>query len=980
MGMDVLCGPGPTPEKSPRLFQRRPDGGCDDPGRPGGFRTELLARANSIVSVLTSMNAQGMICWDIEGAQDEACQYYGDPTYVDNIPEMTYTDSSGVRTCDAYFQTITAAGFRVGNCLRPQQLTTIQGTLWQCDSADPTQTLINKVQYANSHWGSSLFYVDSTSFQNVPAGNPYGYIADPDSSASVIRADYFQAVNAAYPNVILFPENQDGRDYAYAAPLDSYYHQNVMETPQPVRDEWPGAFTLLIFDGIKNQADVPALVDGVSKGDILISNCWYGGQQVTDTNTIYSQAGVIPAIQLTSPADGATMLAGGNLTMTATASAGSGDSISAVTFYLSSTTAPRSVLGTLTAAPYTFQWDNVPAGNYVLSACVTTAEGHTQYSSGSNITVLPNTGLVQWLKADSLGLTNGTPVNTWTDMSAAGNSASYFNNGCGNAPPVFTTNVINGLPVVRFTNSVLRSAGSLTGNTLTVFLVYNERQSAYGQGIMNFGGVELEDWGSSIGGLDQFGPWTDYGSVAIPSGTFGVQSFVVDGATSSVQLDGSTQLTPDMAASYEGGQEYLGSRWDTVSYAPVDFAEVIIYNSALSSSECQQVESYLLTKYGISSAACAAPIFNPVAGTYGSTQSVAISTTTGAAIIRYTTDGTTPSETNGTIYSSAVNISANTTLQAIAYEGGMADSPITSGVYTIQCAAPTFSPAAGAYGPAQSVTISTTTSGATIRYTTDGSTPSESAGTVYSSAVNISSTATLKAIAYNSGMADSSVTSGVYTINGACATPTFNPAAGAYGPAQLVTISTTTTGATIRYTTDGTTPSETNGTVYGSAVNISSTCTLQAIAYETGYSDSTVASGVYTINGACATPIFSPAAGAYGPAQSVTISTTTNGATIRYTTDGTTPSETNGTVYGSAVNISSTCTLQAIAYETGYSDSTVASGVYTINGACATPTFSPTAGTFTTSTARHHLHQHRWCDHPLYHQRHRADRDRRHGV
>ena len=65
-------------------------------------------------------------------------------------------------------------------------------------------------------------------------------------------------------------------------------------------------------------------------------------------------------------------------------------------------------------------------------------------------------------------------------------------------------------------------------------------------------------------------------------------------------------------------------------------------------------------------------------------------------------------------------------------------------------------------------------------------------------------------------------------------------------------------------------------------------------------------------------------------AQTVTLSTTTSGATIRYTTDGSTPSETNGTVYSSPVVISATTTLQAIAYLSGMLDSTVASGVYRI--------------------------------------------------
>jgi hypothetical protein len=63
------------------------------------------------------------------------------------------------------------------------------------------------------------------------------------------------------------------------------------------------------------------------------------------------------------------------------------------------------------------------------------------------------------------------------------------------------------------------------------------------------------------------------------------------------------------------------------------------------------------------------------------------------------------------------------------------------------------------------VTLTSSTSGASIRYTTDSSTPSETAGTLYSSPVSIGATATLKAIAYKSGMTDSSVTSGLYTIN-----------------------------------------------------------------------------------------------------------------------------------------------------------------------------------------------------------------------
>lgn len=78
-------------------------------------------------------------------------------------------------------------------------------------------------------------------------------------------------------------------------------------------------------------------------------------------------------------------------------------------------------------------------------------------------------------------------------------------------------------------------------------------------------------------------------------------------------------------------------------------------------------------------------------------------------------------------------------------------------------AAPTFSPAGGTYKGRQTVRISTSTAGATIRYTLDGTTPTESHGTVGTS-VSISNSTTLKALAYKSGMTDSTVTSANYTI------------------------------------------------------------------------------------------------------------------------------------------------------------------------------------------------------------------------
>ncbi len=87
---------------------------------------------------------------------------------------------------------------------------------------------------------------------------------------------------------------------------------------------------------------------------------------------------------------------------------------------------------------------------------------------------------------------------------------------------------------------------------------------------------------------------------------------------------------------------------------------------------------------------------------------------------------------------------------------------ISGGTETV--AAPVFSPAGGTYSAALNVTITSATAGATIRYTTDGSTPTGSSA-VYTGPISVTSTRTIKAIAMVPGMTNSNVTSATYTIS-----------------------------------------------------------------------------------------------------------------------------------------------------------------------------------------------------------------------
>ncbi len=449
-------------------------------------------------------------------------------------------------------------------------------------------------------------------------------------------------------------------------------------------------------------------------------------------------------------------------------------------------------------------------------------------------------------------------------------------------------------------------------------------------------------------------------------------------------------------------------------------------------------------KLGINGTATVAiPTFSPAGGTYTSAQTVSISCATSGATIRYTTNGSEPTAAS-TQYTAPISVSGTTTIKAKAFKSSMNDSATASATYTInsasQVAAPTFSPAGGTYTSAQTVTISCATSGATIRYTTDGSEPT-AASTQYAGSINVASTTTIKAKAFKSGMNESAVASAAFTINGGdegvdlgnpagapaagsishnnwdgdgvyditmdiwwgnnatswtiyendkivfsealqgnspnaqtavygvsgrtngtytyridlknrfgttstntitvnvtngstvqtVAAPVVSPAGGTYSTAQNITASCATEGATIRYTTDGTEPGE-NSAIWSGALTITDTTTIKFKAFKTGMNPSETVTAAYTIqdNSTVAAPAFSPAGGTYSSAQNVTISCATAGATIRYTTDGSTPTSSSAQ-YTGAISVTSTKTIKAIAMASGMNNSDVTTAAYTIS-------------------------------------------------
>jgi hypothetical protein len=333
--------------------------------------------------------------------------------------------------------------------------------------------------------------------------------------------------------------------------------------------------------------------------------------------------------------------------------------------------------------------------------------------------------------------------------------------------------------------------------------------------------------------------------------------------------------------------------------------------------------------YTIDLSAAATPTFSPAGGAYSSAQTLTISDATAGANIYFTTDGTVPSSSS-TLYTAPITISKSETVSAIAVASGFSNSGVASAAYTISqgAAAPKFSPAGGTYATAQTVSLTDATAGAVIYYTTDGSMPSASS-TLYASPIAVSQTETINAIAIASG-SSSPVATAAYTISstsGGTATPMISPASGALTPGQTVTITDATAGAVIYYTTNGNTPSA-SSTQYTGPLSVSQAETISAIAIASG-SSSPVATAAYTVGpSGTATPVIAPAGGTFSSPQTVTITDTTNGAVIYYTTDGTTPTSSSMS-YGGSVTVSASETLNAIAVAGG-SSSPVATASFTV--------------------------------------------------
>jgi hypothetical protein len=246
------------------------------------FRQQVMAYADQSVALMKEMNAQGMIVWDLEGQQfpHPRASYVGDPTQLARIaPEMELC-------ADEFFARFTSQGFRVGVCIRPQKIVfRSDGSFSQQEFVLDSQAIFNeldrKIAYARTRWNCSLFYVDSNfGFWNL----------------GLYDATIFEKLQKKYPTILLIPEHQDRRYFAYTAPYYDVWGREkwpgTRSTAKEHRQVYPGAFSVI---NVMNSTEEEAaglrsdLIQAVRSGDILMYSTWWRCPEFNVIASIYKE-------------------------------------------------------------------------------------------------------------------------------------------------------------------------------------------------------------------------------------------------------------------------------------------------------------------------------------------------------------------------------------------------------------------------------------------------------------------------------------------------------------------------------------------------------------------------------------------------------------------------------------------------------------------------------------------------------------------
>lgn len=310
MGMDVMGS------RTAGSSITNPRGWFDDPARDYvsdlshmyQFGTDILARADTEIQVLNSIHAQGVILWNIEGAETHKT-YIGDPRLMPQLaPEMEFI-------ADALFAKYTNAGFRVGLTVRAQTVgvgTTLPSATngqvfiktdapygskeyyytngWTLDANHDQEKhadsfypeLLSKIEYAMNRWGCTLFYSDSYGIDSTYKDNALIWIM------------------TNHPDILILPEAtsaalQETNYFAMSAPymLPVWTGYTV---PNDIKALYPQSWGVIQIT--TPYSDYQSVLVSLRLGNVLIGNSWYSNTGNYIIKTAWENRGISPTLNI----------------------------------------------------------------------------------------------------------------------------------------------------------------------------------------------------------------------------------------------------------------------------------------------------------------------------------------------------------------------------------------------------------------------------------------------------------------------------------------------------------------------------------------------------------------------------------------------------------------------------------------------------------------------------------------------------------
>ena len=245
------------------------------------FAQELSKYIDSTIAHCRTLNAQGVIIWDVEGQEmPHATSYLADPRMLHEVaPEMD-------PLADGMFRTLSRAGLRTGVTIRPTRVVRADdGHGWkQLEVNDPVAEMDSKISYAQRRWGCTLFYLDS----NV------NYTMDSNGNRSDVTmpADDFHRLAEHHKDCLLMPEHKTARYWAYTAPYCEF-KQGFEGTSPELHTAYPHAFSVMqVVDGpsLSDPDSVKTLTAAINQGDILLFRPWWDDPQTAEIKRLYVSA------------------------------------------------------------------------------------------------------------------------------------------------------------------------------------------------------------------------------------------------------------------------------------------------------------------------------------------------------------------------------------------------------------------------------------------------------------------------------------------------------------------------------------------------------------------------------------------------------------------------------------------------------------------------------------------------------------------